>query len=135
MTGPTFYELAIMIGLRPTGELLVPTTHPSGKYTICYDDLPYNNLIKNNFDDSTNKVSLSEHISFLTFWLNAFIFYTYSLQICKVFEPLAGLIHEGSKFSISKLLLVHFYDSIADVVESLQAIKNTTNLRGPFWIL
>ena len=135
MTSPTLCELAVITGLQSTGELLVPTTCPNGENSICNDDLPYNNSIENNFDDSTNKVSLSENISFLSFWLNAFIFCNHSFQIHKVFEPLVGLIHEESKFSLSKLLLPHFYNLIVDTVESLQAIQDTTNLRGPFWIL
>lgn len=67
MIGLTFFNLVIMIGLRLTRELLVPTTHLSGEYTICYNDLSYNNFTENNFDDSTTKVSPSEHVSFLTF--------------------------------------------------------------------
>ena len=135
MAGPSLFDLSVTTGLQPIGELLNPSVLPYGEYDINYDGFLYNKFIDNNFDSLTTGISASKHVAFLTFWLNAFIFCTISLQVSKVFAHLAGLIHEGVNFSFSKLFLAYFYDSIADVVESLQAVEDTTNVRGPLWIL
>ena len=94
MASPSPFGLLVMIGLQPTRELLSPLVLPFKEYDINYNDFPYNKFIKNNFDFSTIEVSVSEHVAFLAFWLSAFFFYTNSLQVCKVFAPLASLIHE-----------------------------------------
>ena len=46
-------------------------------------------------------------LNMLPFMVLAFVFYTKSLQVQKIFLPLATLIHEEYEFSFSKLLLSH----------------------------
>ena len=130
MFGPTLFDLAAIVSLAPTSSLVDPSHFPDKQFSIVIKPLSYNKFVENNYKKSTSKVSASTNIAFLWFWLNTFVFYTKSLQVQKVFLPLAALIYEEHEFSFSKLLLSHLYSSLAETVNSFQNHNDVASVKG-----
>ncbi|RYR59674.1 hypothetical protein Ahy_A05g025591 [Arachis hypogaea] len=64
-------------------------------------------------------VTDDEHVAFLFYWLNALIFCSRSVQMQKLFYPLATLLHEGKNFNLAKLLLGYIFEEFGQFVNCL----------------
>ncbi|RYQ84112.1 hypothetical protein Ahy_B10g103026 [Arachis hypogaea] len=70
-----------------------------------------------------------ESVAFLYYWLNAIVFCLRSVQMQKLFLPLASLLHEGYKFNLAKLILGHLFDKLGHLVDCLRANSSTFKLQ------
>lgn len=86
---------------------------------------------------STDTIDAYEHILFLTYWLNRYIFYVYERHIMKMFVPLATQLHEQQKVYLSKLVLCSLYESLGVTSYNLinWAYLDNLLIDGPIWLL
>ena len=80
---PTLFDFVAIVSLVPTANSLIPFTFLISNSTLSPNHC--HTFVENNYKKSTSKVLASKHITFLWFWLNAFVFCTKSLQVQKVF--------------------------------------------------
>jgi hypothetical protein len=83
------------------------------------------------------KVSHEEHVAFLTLWLSHYIFCSKSLQVARMFIPMAQQIHEGRRFGLGRLLLATLYEAMGTASDAIKASKEGLNfvVSGPMWLL
>ena len=70
------------------------------------------NFRANNQGKEKNPVSNGEHVAFLMFWLNKFVFCGKSLAIPAYLLPIAIAIHEEKPFAFGVCLLGALYDGL-----------------------
>ncbi|MCH82814.1 hypothetical protein A2U01_0003626, partial [Trifolium medium] len=136
MMTPTLLDVASITGLRPLGENYDPT-NSSGNIPFTYKENTFSKYIDENKGKDNEEVSDVEHIAFLTFWLSHYVFCSRSLQIARMFIPMATQIHEGRQFGLGKLLLAALYDSIGNACDDLKKAKDGSPflVAGPIWLL
>ncbi|MCI25135.1 hypothetical protein A2U01_0046324, partial [Trifolium medium] len=88
MMTPTLLDVAAITGLRPLGEDYDPA-NASGNIPFTYSENTFSEYIAENKGKDNEEVSDVEHIAFLTLWLSHYIFCSKSLQIAKMFIPMA----------------------------------------------
>lgn len=77
-----------------------------------------------------------EHIAFLRCWLQHSFLCTKSFAINNGYLPLARLLYEGIKISLSKFLLANLYESLGNAYDDLLAHgRIPNNLTGRLWLL
>ncbi|KAK2422725.1 hypothetical protein QL285_033236 [Trifolium repens] len=83
------------------------------------------------------EVSIEEHVAFLTLWLSHFVFCSKSLQVARMFIPMAQQINEGGLFSLGRLLLASLYEAMGNASDAIKAAKDGSKLSvvGPIWLL
>ncbi|GAU25058.1 hypothetical protein TSUD_257520 [Trifolium subterraneum] len=83
------------------------------------------------------EVSDEEHVIFLILWLSQHVFCTRSLQVAKMFLPMAIQLHEGQQFGIGKLIMGCLYESMRSVCENIKKIGDGSTFlgSGTFWLL
>jgi hypothetical protein len=66
-----------------------------------------------------------------------FVFCLKSLQVARMFIPMAQQIHEGSHFSLGRLLLATLYEAMGNASDAIKASKDgsTFVVSGPMWQL
>jgi hypothetical protein len=94
MITPTLLDVAAITGLRPDGETFYPTK-ASKNIELVYKENTFSKYIAENMGKEGEEVSDVEHVAFLTLWLSHFVFCLKSLQVAKMFIPMALQIHEG----------------------------------------
>ncbi|RYR24406.1 hypothetical protein Ahy_B02g057905 [Arachis hypogaea] len=62
----------------------------------------YSDFIAHHMGTENDHVTDDEHVAFLFYWLNAIIFYSQSVQMQKLFLPLAVLLHEENNLNLAK---------------------------------
>jgi hypothetical protein len=135
MLTPTLYDVAAITGLGPTGETFDPTK-TSNNIELVYKENTFLKFIVENMGKDA-EVSHEEHVAFLTLWLSHFVFYSKSLQVAKMFIPMAIQIHEGQNFALGRLILASLYESIGNAVDDIKASKDGAPflISGPLWLL
>ena len=84
------------------------------------------------------EVSDQEHIAFLTYWLNFFVFCSSSLQVTVRSSNLAIQLHRREDICLGKLILASLYESLnaASFDIKMSEIPNEYLLTsGPLWLL
>jgi hypothetical protein len=94
MMTPTLLDVAAITGLRPNGETFDPTK-TSKNIELVYKENTFSKFIAENKGKDGEEVSDIEHATFLTLWLSHYVFCSKSLQVAKMFIPMALQIHEG----------------------------------------
>jgi hypothetical protein len=135
MMTPTLLDVSALTGLRPLGETFDPA-NTSENIDFDYDDLSFTKYIAKHHKDK-GEVSNIEHVAFLTLWLSHYVFCSRSLQIAKMFVPMAIQIHEGRPFSLGKLILAVLYESIGAACDEIKRSQggSTFLVAGPMWLL
>jgi hypothetical protein len=136
MLTPTLLDVAAITGLRPTGDHFDPTK-TGDKIELTYRENTFSKYIAENMGKEGEEVSHEEHVAFLTLWLSHFVFCSKSLQVARMFIPMAQQIHEGRIFSLGRLLLATLYEAMGNASDAIKASKDgsTVGISGPMWLL
>ena len=105
MLTPTLFDVAIITGLRPTGETFDPTLDADDSIDFNNASPTYNNYLYH-YLGSIDEFSDQEHIDFLALSLSRCVFCCKSLQVAKRFLNLANQLHAGRDVCLSELILV-----------------------------
>ncbi|GAU41478.1 hypothetical protein TSUD_239540 [Trifolium subterraneum] len=123
MMTPTFFDVAAITSFPPTGDTYDPTLAGS-KIEPNIRAKSYTRYIEeqNHFK---GEVSDEEHVAFLVLWLSQHVFCTRSLQVAKMFLPMAIQLHEGQQFGFG------------NVCENIKQTGDGSTFlgSGPFWLL
>ncbi|GAU46448.1 hypothetical protein TSUD_402150 [Trifolium subterraneum] len=135
MMTPTLFDIAAITGLPPTGDTYDPTLADS-KIELKINAKSYTKYIEEQ-NKQVGVVSDSEHVAFLVLWLSQHVFCTRSLQIAKMFIPMAIQLHEGQQFGFGKLILGCLYENMRNVCENIKKTGDGSTFlgSGPFWLL
>jgi hypothetical protein len=137
MLTPTLFDIAAITGLRPTGQVFDPTKIKNPRDFFDFQKTGLNSFLAENMATGP-EVSDKEHIAFLTYWLNFFVFCPSSLQITVSCSNLAIQLHQGKDICLAKLILAILYDSLHSASFYIKAsgIPNDNLLTsGPLWLL
>ncbi|RYQ84786.1 hypothetical protein Ahy_B10g104263 [Arachis hypogaea] len=112
---------------------------PSTIFSLCTLNTPLDNrscvsLLLTIWVQTNEPVTDDEHVAFLFYWLNAIVFCSRSVQMQKLFLPLAALLHEGNKFNLAKLILGHLFKELSNFVNCLRK-HSLISIGGPLWLL
>ncbi|RYR07162.1 hypothetical protein Ahy_B05g074483 [Arachis hypogaea] len=91
---------------------LYPDMQSQRQYNIIFNT-PYSDFIAHNMGVDGTEITDNEHVAFLFYWLNAVLFCSRSVQMSKLFLPLAALLHEGKTLKLAKLLLGHIFEEMS----------------------
>ena len=94
MITPTFFDIASMTGLPPTGEAFDPYFESENTIDFNVKNASFSTYIDLYHVDGED-VSDVEHIALLALWLSKFIFCCKSLQVANRFLTLANQLHSG----------------------------------------
>ncbi|GAU28512.1 hypothetical protein TSUD_156690 [Trifolium subterraneum] len=135
MMTPTLFDVAAITGLSPTGDTYDPTLAGS-KIEPNIRAKSYTRYIEEQ-NQLKGEVSYEEHVAFLIFWLSQHVFCTRSLQVAKMFLPMAIQLHEGQQFGFGKLILGCLYENMRSVCENIKKTGDGYTFlgSGPFWLL
>jgi hypothetical protein len=136
MMTPTLLDVAAITGLRPNGETFDPTK-TSKNIELVYKENTFSKFISENKGKGGEEVSDIEHVAFLTLWLSHYVFCPKSIQVARMFIPMAIQIHEGRNFALGRLLLATIYEAIGNSCDDIKASKEGTPflVSGPIWLL
>src|ERR1044072_4731137 len=100
MITPTLLDMAAITGLRPTGQVYNPTKFKNQKEIFSFKRTGLTSFIEEHMriGDVTNE----EHITFLTYWLTFFVFFSSSLQVAVKFVTLAIKLHRSEERRVGK---------------------------------
>lgn len=121
---------------------LRPYPKNNTKSNFTFSCASYNTYIKDHYA-SINNVSGpvgEEHITFLTYWISYYVFFSNSLQVAKKFIPMATQLHERRKVCFNKLILCGLYESLEIASRDLTAQADHEDeipllISGPIWLL
>src|ERR1044072_1969496 len=136
MLTPTLFDIAAIAGLRPTGQVFDPAKIKNPRDFFDFQKTGLNSFLAENMATGP-EVSDKEHIAFLTYWLNFFVFCPSSLQITVSCSNLAIQLHQGKDICLAKLILAILYDSLhsASFYIKVSGIPNDNLLTsGPLWL-
>jgi hypothetical protein len=136
MLTPTLLDVAAITGLRPNGDHFDPT-QTGHKVELNYKENTFSKYIAENMGKEGEEVSVEEHVAFLTLWLSHFVFCSKSLQVARMFIPLAQQINEGRLFSLGRLLLATLYEAMGNASDAIKASQDGSkfSVAGPIWLL
>ena len=122
MVSPTLFELAAIIGLRPIGKTIHFDLALDYLKSYNFDDSEpsYSVFIRNNMGSPSTPVFDTEHVAFLSYWLNAIVFCSRSLRMQQRYYALAVMLHEGHRLCLAKLIIDQLYEEMGFVVAKLQ---------------
>ncbi|KAK2361529.1 Aminotransferase, plant mobile domain family protein [Trifolium repens] len=123
MLTPTLLDVAAITGLKPIGDHFDPTK-TGDKVELNYKENTFSKYIAENMGKAGEEVSIEEHVAFLTLWLSHFVFCSKSLQVARMFIPMAQQINEGRLFSLGRLLLASLYEAMGNASDAIKASKN-----------
>lgn len=137
MITPTLFDLAAIVGLKPTGEEFDPFFLNEDSIGFEVSRAAYSTHINHYHDKSNAEVSDIEHIYFLALWLCRYVLCSHSIQVAKKFITIANQLHVGRKLYLSEMILIHLYESLGEGVTLLKTLGDQVNLllSGPFWLL
>ena len=106
MLTPTLFDVATIIGLRPTDETYDPSiVSEENSFDVPTKKATYSNYLSDHYKTDTNEVSDQEHIAFLTCWISHYVFCISSLQVAKKFVGMVIQLHEGNNFCLGGIIL------------------------------
>ncbi|GAU38874.1 hypothetical protein TSUD_67370 [Trifolium subterraneum] len=135
MMTPTLFDVAAITGLPPTGDTYDPNLAGS-KIEPKIRTKSYTKYIEEQ-NQLKGEVSDEEHVAFPALWLSQHVFCTRSLQVAKMFFPMAIQLHEGQQFGFGKLILGCLYENMCSVCENIKRTGDGSTFlgSGPFWLL
>ncbi|GAU40775.1 hypothetical protein TSUD_26550 [Trifolium subterraneum] len=135
MMTSTLFDVAVITGFPPTGDTYDPTLAGS-KIEPKINAKSYTKYIEEQ-NKLKGEVSDEEDVAFLVLWLTQHVFYTRSLQVAKMFLPMAIQLHEGQQFGFGKLILGCLYENMHNVYENIKKTGDGSIFlgSGPFWLL
>ena len=117
---PTLQDVALTTGLRPHGIEASDALEPP-KISFEYPkkkDITFNYFLEQNaITDNSIEVSEMEHIAFLIYWLNKFIFYVSPLKITRYYTNLSKALSVGKKIALAPIFLAHFYRCMKELID------------------
>jgi hypothetical protein len=136
MVTPNLLDVAAITGLRPDGETFDPA-NTSKNIELVYQNNTFSKFIAENKGEEGEEVSAEEHVAFLTLWLSYYVFCSKSLQVARMFIPMAIQIHEGRNFGLGRMLLATLYEAIGNASDDIKASKDGSSfvVSGPMWLL
>ncbi|RYR62747.1 hypothetical protein Ahy_A04g020489 [Arachis hypogaea] len=111
--GMSLLDTATITGLPISPPDCIPDMQPELQYNVTLTN-SYSDFITHNMGEEGTDVTDNEHVAFLFYRLNAIIFCSRSIQMSKLFLPLATLLHEGKALNLAKLLLGHISRSLVN---------------------
>ncbi|GAU21853.1 hypothetical protein TSUD_33490 [Trifolium subterraneum] len=125
----------VFIGLPPTGDTYDPNLAGS-KIEPKIRTKSYTKYIEEQ-NQLKGEVSDEEHVAFLALWLSQHVFCIRSLQVAKMFFPMAIQLNEGQQFGFGKLILGCLYENMRSVCENIKRTGDGSTFlgSGPFWLL
>jgi uncharacterized protein (DUF3820 family) len=135
MLTPTLLDVAGLTGLKPVGQTFDPDNQDSD-ITFDFARPAYGLFILDHHVTLSEKVTDTEHVAFLTYWLSMYIFCSRSIQIPKKFTTLTIQLHEEIDVCLSKLILGSLYENLNQAVTSIKEFKPGSSLiiPGPIWL-
>ncbi|MCH81851.1 hypothetical protein A2U01_0002644 [Trifolium medium] len=142
MMTPTLFDVAAITGLSPLGDTYDPYKS-TRNIEVVMRDKTYTKYIAEQHKD-TEEVSDEEHVAFLALWLSQYVFCTRSLQVAKMFVPMATQLHECHQFGFGRLLLGCLYEAMRIVCGNIKKAGDGSTFlgdgstflgSGPFWLL
>ncbi|KAK2449848.1 hypothetical protein QL285_009003 [Trifolium repens] len=136
MLTPTLLDVAAITGLRPVGDHFDPTK-TGDKVEVNFQEATFSKYIAEQMGKEGEEVSTEEHVAFLTLWLSHFVFCSKSLQVARMYIPLAQQINEGRLFSLGRFLLACLYEAMGNASDAIKASKDGSkvSIAGPMWLL
>lgn len=136
MITPTFFDIAVMVGVRPIGLDFDPAKVTRTDLAFSFSWTTYCSFIEDHQEASKN-IFVQEHIIFLTYWLLRYVFSTQSIQVAKTYMPITTQLHEGRKICMSRLILNGLYESLALEVADMVRPENPNSIQigGHVWLL
>lgn len=119
MASPTFFDIIVIAGLRPTRESFDPLRRTKTNHAFNFTRTAYSSFMEDHRGFS-DQVTDQEHITFLTLWLSRYVLCARSIQVAKKYVPLATQPHEGRKTFMSRLILMSLYESLGLECEDLK---------------
>jgi hypothetical protein len=134
MVTPTLLDVAAITGLKPDGDDFDPAK-TGDNIELNYKENTFSKYITENMGEEGEEVSHEEHVAFLTLWLSHFVLCSKSLQVARMFIPMARQIHEGRRFGLGRLLLVTLYEAMGNASDAIKASKDgsTFGVSGLMW--
>lgn len=108
---PTLFDMAAIIGLKPTGHTYDPNIDVVDTITFSTTRATYSMHIAHYHDKDTDAVYDMEHIAFLALWLSHSVFCSKSLQVAKKYLTLANQLHAEHDICLSEMILASLYES------------------------
>ncbi|RYR38359.1 hypothetical protein Ahy_A09g043397 [Arachis hypogaea] len=119
MVGMSLLNIAAITGLPISPPNCTPDMQSERRYSVTLTN-SYSDFIAHNMCGEGTEITNDEYVTFLFYWLNAIIFCSRSIQMSKLFLPLAALLHEGKALNLAKLLLGHIFEELGQFVHCLQ---------------
>lgn len=137
MVTPTLFDIATIIGLRPTGENFDPNESDKDTINFNINCAIFGKYIEDYHVTNIDEIFDEEHITFLALWLSRFIFCCKSLKVAKRYLTLVNQLHKGHDIFLSQLILGSLYKSLGLATEFLKNLKPNDNLLldGPYLLL
>ncbi|RYQ89686.1 hypothetical protein Ahy_B09g096204 [Arachis hypogaea] len=133
MIGMSLLDVAAITGLPINSPDCTPDMQSKHQYNIVFNT-SYSEFITHNMGEDGTEIIDNEHVAFLFYWLNAILFCSRSVQMSKLFLPLAALLHEGKVLNLAKLLLGRIFEKLCLFVCDLRDNK-IINTGCPLWLL
>ncbi|RYQ91918.1 hypothetical protein Ahy_B09g097977 [Arachis hypogaea] len=108
MIGMSLLDVAAITRLPINSLDCTPDMQPKRQYNIVLTN-SYSDFIAHNMGAECTKITENEHVAFLFYWLNAILFCSQSIQMSKLYLPLATFLHEEKVLNLAKLLLGHIF--------------------------
>ena len=132
MMSPTIQEICMITGLPAHGKDADPfleLTEPPFEYPDDSKDRSYI-AFPAYYACTTGKVSDREHIAFLIYWLNRYLFCVSSYSVTMDFTPLARALALDETYAMAPFVLAYLYRGMYHMLS-----KEFTFGCGPLWIL
>ncbi|RYR63035.1 hypothetical protein Ahy_A04g020816 [Arachis hypogaea] len=126
-------DVAAITGLPINSPDCTPDMQSNRQYNVVLTN-SYNDFIAHNMGVEGTKITENEHVAFLFYWLNVILFCSRSIQMSKLYLPLATFLQEGKALNLAKLLLGHIFEELGQFVCDLQDNK-IISAGGPLWLL
>ena len=130
MMAPTILDICLITGVSAVGkeaDYFTACSHPVLEYP---KDRQYGAWITQFCGPSDEEVSDIEHVAFLIFWLNKYLFCVSSGIVTKDFTDLACALHQNETYALAPLILSHLYRSMHKFVQNAFFFGS-----GPLWIM
>ncbi|KAI8547407.1 hypothetical protein RHMOL_Rhmol07G0193200 [Rhododendron molle] len=130
MMGPMMQDISFLTGLRAHGieaNCFLSQKTPVFEYPAS-EFLAYTRFIS--YSHGEGDVTEEEHVAFLLYWLNKFLFCVSSSRITKDFTDLAKALASGQKLAMAPLVLAYLYRAMLDLLENRYVF-----VAGPLWIM
>ncbi|KAI8536020.1 hypothetical protein RHMOL_Rhmol10G0222700 [Rhododendron molle] len=128
LMGRTLQDLAFLTGLRPHGLEANYFLSQKTPYFEYKEPLSFTPFI--NHYAQKGPVEDSEHVAFLLYWLNKFIFCVSANRVTKDFMDLACALASEQKLALGPLVLAHLYRGMKELISNKFIFAP-----GPLWIM